>query len=1357
MGEPTSSTVSEPPGTRIAGRYRVIAPLGRGGMGHVYLAIDETTGQRIALKRALFPKEKEAKLAPLFEREYQTLAALDHPAIIRVFDFGRDERGPYYTMEVLEGQDLRELSPLPYRDACRYLRDIASSLALLHARHLVHRDVSAANVRIAGDDRAKLLDFGALSSFGPNRELIGTPPCVPPEAVRGQPLDQRSDLFAFGALLYYALTGRHAYPARDFAGLHTAWLMPPSAPSATTPGIPEALDELVLSLLSLDAIGRPHSAADVIEQLTVIADLSADGEQHFAEAHLRSAQLVGRDRELRKLGSQLETFKSREAQLVLISGGSGIGKTRLLDELRRRAQLAAIAQAHAAAESHRQPYGVARKLALELLDIAPEVALKSAEPLAGVLGHVLPELREHLPAVALEQLPKAGAERRARLQRALSEWLTAVTAAVPLLLTVDNAELADDGSIALLASIARQATPSPLLIVLSVDPGHERANAVRSLVAPDAILSPAPLSPEHVEQLMLGLFAGAEHAPRLARLIHECSGGNPGHCLDLVRHLIREGHIQYAGGAWTLPQELRREDVPNRIEDVQLASFERLEPSTRDLASRLSVSRTGITPAVAAKLTDKPEATVLRQLDELVQTEIVVLHGDKYRVASDVFRERLLRDADPELRRRMHQALAGLLATDSDDPDALLESGYHLIHSGQELDGARRLTEAAFKIILDRSYTAEVTPALELALRAFETHGGSEIECLHVRSALATASYNVDHRLAARYGTDAMARMQRYLGFQLASRLAPFIGARLALRLGTFVAAARHALRRRPMSELTSLYSSCFMAWLSLLGVAAVCLDVKRIDELLAPMQIIKGFGPQSFPAFAYAMGERMRAQTCGCELEAEQLSNQSLAMLRDPAVLGQLSPAVVQRLRGGVLFGLGLMQVFRADGSATKTVQAMRGLGLAMYDVVAEQIAMLEHAYRGESKQAQQCRQRVEALALQGGTTWQTEIFIPVNLLMAHYLAGDVVALKQARQQLARRGAELPAIATYGIIANALVQLSRGRYNEAIETIEHVLGEFAPKQRNGWAILRSALAAAYSGRGEPERARAISLEVMALLRPEERELPMNYLHNERELARAESMLGRHAEAKQIIDGLIQHYAGFDQPFLLGLLHRDATQIALASGDCMAAERHIERAREYFRATTNDALIASGERLASRIRRKRTAGQAIVDDARSEVEDRVRTLLDGRDNPTRAQLALATIAQSTGASAGFLVLFADRAPYVAASLNGEPPISLLMASATMRGDDSVDITATADEDSDSHATSVEQSTAIEMNIEEDVVPLRPMILHAAMGGRIVGIAWLAIRPGQTLSIDNSLFDAVADALSGSTTQAPMFA
>jgi serine/threonine protein kinase len=142
-GKPTKNA------ERFADRYQVVRVQGKGGMATVYSVIDLTTKKKLALKRMQFQKDEEIKSIQieLFEREFHTLVQLAHPRVVEVYDYGIDETVPFYTMELLDGGDLRGLSPLPWKKACLYMRDICSALSLLHSRRLVHCDVSPRNIR----------------------------------------------------------------------------------------------------------------------------------------------------------------------------------------------------------------------------------------------------------------------------------------------------------------------------------------------------------------------------------------------------------------------------------------------------------------------------------------------------------------------------------------------------------------------------------------------------------------------------------------------------------------------------------------------------------------------------------------------------------------------------------------------------------------------------------------------------------------------------------------------------------------------------------------------------------------------------------------------------------------------------------------------------------------------------------------------------------------------------------------------------------------------------------------------------------------------------------------------------------
>jgi hypothetical protein len=202
-------------------------------------------------------------------------------------------------------------------------------------------------VRVGDGGRCKLIDFGALMGFGVASHIVGTPPCIPPEALRGAPLDQRADLYSLGATAYYLLTRSHAYHVKTIAELASAWQRAAPRPSQHTSGLPLALDELVLSLIHHDPLARPESAAEVIDRLNAIAGLHAADEPLAAASYFQSTGLVGREQELEQLQRAVRAAIAGDGRAIVLQGGAGVGRSRLLSEASVQAQLAGAGQREA--------------------------------------------------------------------------------------------------------------------------------------------------------------------------------------------------------------------------------------------------------------------------------------------------------------------------------------------------------------------------------------------------------------------------------------------------------------------------------------------------------------------------------------------------------------------------------------------------------------------------------------------------------------------------------------------------------------------------------------------------------------------------------------------------------------------------------------------------------------------------------------------------------------------------------------------------------------------------------------------------------------------------------------------------
>ena len=267
--------------TLFDGRYLIIRKLGSGGMANVYLAADQELGRRVAIKILDDRHARDEQFVERFRREAQNAAGLSHPSIVSIYDRGDSEGTYYIAMEYVEGRTLKELlvarGPSPLGIAIDYTRQILSALRFAHRNGIVHRDIKPHNVIVDGEGRVKVMDFGiaragAASQMTEAGSIIGTAQYLSPEQARGAPVDQTSDLYSTGIVLYELLTGSVPFTGEtpvEIAMKHLS--QAPVAPSAHRPEIPRDLDYVVLRALAKDPADRYHSAEEMDSDLERIA------------------------------------------------------------------------------------------------------------------------------------------------------------------------------------------------------------------------------------------------------------------------------------------------------------------------------------------------------------------------------------------------------------------------------------------------------------------------------------------------------------------------------------------------------------------------------------------------------------------------------------------------------------------------------------------------------------------------------------------------------------------------------------------------------------------------------------------------------------------------------------------------------------------------------------------------------------------------------------------------------------------------------------------------------------------------------------------------------------------------------
>ena len=286
-------------GTRL-GAFEILGSLGAGGMGEVYRARDTKLDRDVAVK--ILPKKLAERPERMvrFEREAKLLAALDHPHIGAIHGLHEEEGLHFLVMELVEGKTLAQRlgrGALPVRDALELARQIAEALEAAHTKGIIHRELKPANIMLTPDDRAKLLDFGlgkvlANDTLDSSLEtemtpdattegvVVGTAPYMSPEQARGEEVDQRTDIWSFGCVLYESLTGRRSFPGTTKADAIAAVLEREPDWEALPDATPQAVRWLLRRCLRKNRANRLRHVGDA--QIEIAEMLSGSAEENVA-------------------------------------------------------------------------------------------------------------------------------------------------------------------------------------------------------------------------------------------------------------------------------------------------------------------------------------------------------------------------------------------------------------------------------------------------------------------------------------------------------------------------------------------------------------------------------------------------------------------------------------------------------------------------------------------------------------------------------------------------------------------------------------------------------------------------------------------------------------------------------------------------------------------------------------------------------------------------------------------------------------------------------------------------------------------------------------------------------------------
>lgn len=1248
-----------PTQTHIAGRYRVVRSLGRGAIAHVYEVIDESNDTRLALKH-LFPEQaSRVHVRDLFQREFNTLVQLSHPLIVRVFDYGVDET-PYYTMELISGESLRKLSPLPWREVCALMRDVASALSLVHSRRLVHRDVTHGNVYRTEDGHAKLFDFGALAPSGTAREIVGTPPFVPPEAVIEQRVDARSDLFSLGALAYFLLTERHAYPARRLSDLGIVWSEVVHLPSRFTPDIPSSLDELVVSLLSLNAVARPRNAAEVFDRLTAIAELPATEAPEVAQAYLSTPALVGRSDAIERFKRRLARIAVNRGASLVIEGAPGLGRSRLLSSFLLDAKLSGLLTIRADGESaDDEPLTVARKLLQRLFSSDPVLVRDSAGAHAGLLAPLLAE-----PAPSTRQ-PAIEENRWPELVDALASLVSNVARVRPLAIGVDDFEYVDSASQSLLIRLAElsRKTGICLLVALQQDARFEAHELLR---AASSALALSPLSEADTRALVCSLFGDVSHVEGVSQWVHRLSEGNPRTTLEVTGHLLDAGAARYEEGAWVLPSDMDGLALPSSVDQALETKIASLSADARRLAGLVALSyerEALLASEYRGLMPDLPPARLDAAHSELVSRTILVPSGPSF-----VFSHGALRDAArrsvPAVEYADYARGLARVYDAGPEPSELLAAYYFLEASDYELAFERAVRSVAHRAPRGRCSAFSRTPAgARVFDRLFEWGLAQRKpwpQVISLGRMLLQLAVRTESSLI-RHSSIILDRLRQDSGLADWETLSHIEDPGERIRTAIGMAHARH---RATLEAERGLHPRSAIEELTV-SVAMLCGVHSRMFAALPSLELLALLEP--FRPISNAVG-----------IVVDVVADGAAALLRrnSPAKRQRCIEALSRPVEGidelarfGMYWTLcyyeAMEEVALGHPEAIKPLEPVTQI--AAFAPLGWQAIMVAALFQGDMAGAERAKQQRELSRL---ARFDVEGQIDAGVLYeasAYDILGDLLRLKQCVPWFEQRCEACPEMRPYYELHAGNCQRLRGELSKALAAYERAAALVPGPQVNGaWSYIVIRRAQALIGLERAADAKALCEEALELCRRHGIVWQPRLLI-ELTLAHALAVLGLVSEGVARAERVL---AETEAERLSGILYVDTCSILgtiaqRASNDALL-DRVIKRLEAMEGAISSFAmrqlhvLKQSRDRSNFEVVRQPRTNLFATQTSRSSVAGGVRTQIELCRGPSeRSRKALEILIETAAANTGFLYLCHASGLTLAASSTREAPPAAL--------------------------------------------------------------------------------------------------
>ena len=674
-------------------------------MALVLEGLRKRDGARHAIKLML-PASQSEEVSVRFHREFRALSRLDHPNVLKVYGSGIYQNRPYFSMELLDGRDLRDevddwraMPPARRFERSReVLIQLSRALEYIHDRGWVHRDITPTNIMLLPDGKVKLMDFGVVKEPGADMtiagEVVGTVAYIAPEQIRGGQLDARADLYSLGAVLYLMLTGRRPFNARTLAGYLDKHLnRAPRPPHDLAPTVPRDLDAICLRLLEKDPNKRFASATHLL--FTLNAERSPSDSNPLA-----GRGLTGRAWERAHLRETVALLEGGRGNVVLFEGESGMGCSRLVSEGIRLTRQLGLPVIWSQNQNPTQPAFLGLREAYRTLTVDA----------AG-------------PPALVNAFEGSDREDRADLYAVCTAFRDLLAGAAPLQLCVEDIDRADRGTLEVIEYLVRNLAEHPVLFVFSRRPPADPDPLSGLLGAANTHhIKLSPLPAAAVEEMVLHHIDNSDAAQALSVRLHRESEGNPFIIEQMIRGLVDAKVIIDRAVCLTVTElETAALPIPHSIREALEKQLRGLSVEALEVARLVGLARQEVDAEFLQLASALQEGELFGALDELVDAGLLKerwVGGVEYFELSHMRLQDVLLEAMPIVARRaLHRRLGlSLEQLNRHNVDSIVELlAYHFDEAGSSSKAYAYMVWAAEKL-QRQAFTADALRFLDRAV-----------------------------------------------------------------------------------------------------------------------------------------------------------------------------------------------------------------------------------------------------------------------------------------------------------------------------------------------------------------------------------------------------------------------------------------------------------------------------------------------------------------------------------------------------------------------------------------------------------------------------------------------------------------